>query len=100
MMIGGGGGGGGGKRLRMARSGFQITAASGPLLTILISSVVPPFAMPTYDDHRAWITVDDEIIPEFDVKITEPPKHSEDPVTITCWVPSELGKVRLSSTFH
>jgi len=51
--------------------------------------------MPNYGEHRAWITVDGEELQEFEVKVEAPPleRAGEDPVVVSCWVPSELGKV-------
>lgn len=37
---------------------------------------------------EAWITVDDAELPQYD------PQVSEDGITMSCWIPSEVGKVR------
>jgi hypothetical protein len=50
--------------------------------------------MPNYGEFRAWITIDSQILPEFDVKVEA--SSLEDPLTetvVTCWIPSEVGKV-------
>ncbi|KAJ7162085.1 hypothetical protein C8R46DRAFT_954978 [Mycena filopes] len=39
-----------------------------------------------WKELSAWITVDGQGLPEYDVQI------SEDEKTVTCWVPSEVGK--------
>lgn len=43
--------------------------------------------MPTFGDFSAWIEIDEARCEEYAVEI------SEDLATVTCWIPSETGKV-------
>jgi len=39
-------------------------------------------------NHKGWISVDDNELPEYGVQ------YSEDKKTATCWIPSKVGKVK------
>lgn len=43
--------------------------------------------MPQLDNYEVWISVDGEGLPEYGVQHT-----GADPMEITCWIPSEVGK--------
>ena len=42
--------------------------------------------MPKLGDYEAWIRVDGEKLPEYGI--------NSEATEITCWIPSEVGKVR------
>lgn len=45
--------------------------------------------MPRLDHYEVWISVDGKKLPEYGIH-----HHSEaDPTEITCWIPSQAGKV-------
>jgi len=43
--------------------------------------------MVNFGPYHAWVTVDDEELPEFNTEVDEVAKR------VTCWIPSEAGKV-------
>lgn len=60
--------------------------------------------MPKYGNFRAWVTVDDNILRELDVKVDAPSLLEtltlKEPATVTCWIPSEVGKVNDMCTLY
>ena len=87
----------------LTRRGIAVTgslsvsplSSSANLQSIPYPIIISERSMPTYGDHKAWVLVDGEEAPEFGVKVEvpEPPRAHEDPVVVSCWIPSELGKV-------
>ena len=45
-------------------------------------------------NHKGWISVDDNELPEYGVQ------YSEDEKTLTCWIPSKVGKVKFLLIIH
>lgn len=48
--------------------------------------------MPGIANYSAWIEVDGKELSEYDVQ------YSDNGTRVTCWIPSEAGKVRFSAS--
>lgn len=53
--------------------------------------------MPTIGSHQVYVSVDGHSLDEYDVKVAPPaPDAPYAGTLVTCWIPSELGKVSLN----